>query len=102
MDAAQTIGQQNAAQQIHNGKRLPVYDIDNTDDQIGKADQPERFTDACKMRNAGIYVRKQVKRPELGSQRAKVYEQNAACSKAQPSAAISLSQSSSFLKSHAR
>ena len=66
MDAAQTIGQQNAAQQIHNGKRLPVYDIDNTDDQIGKADQPERFTDACKMRNAGIYVRKQVKRPELG------------------------------------
>ena len=66
MDAAQTIGQQNAAQQIYNGKRLPVYDIDNTDDQIGKADQPERFTDACKMRNAGIYVRKQVKRPELG------------------------------------
>lgn len=53
MDAAQTIGQQNAAQQIYNGKRLPVYDIDNTDDQIGKADQPERFTDACKMRNAG-------------------------------------------------
>lgn len=41
MDAAQTIGQQNAAQQIYNGKRLPVYDIDNTDDQIGKADQPE-------------------------------------------------------------
>ena len=38
MDAAQTIGQQNAAQQIYNGKRLPVYDIDNTDDQIGKAD----------------------------------------------------------------
>ena len=37
-----------------------------------------------------------------GSQRTKVYEQNAACSKAQPSAAISLSQSSSFLKSHAR
>ena len=35
MDAAQTIGQQNAAQQIYNGKRLPVYDIDNTDDQIG-------------------------------------------------------------------
>ena len=66
MDAAQTIGQQNAAQQIYNGKRLPVYDINNTDDQIGKADQPERFTDACKMRNAGIYVRKQVKRPELG------------------------------------
>ena len=31
MDAAQTIGQQNAAQQIYNGKRLPVYDIDNTD-----------------------------------------------------------------------
>lgn len=25
-----------------------------------------RFTDACKMRNAGIYVRKQVKRSELG------------------------------------
>lgn len=45
MDAAQTIGQQNAAQQIYNGKRLPVYDIDNTDDQIGKADQPERFTE---------------------------------------------------------
>ena len=39
MDAAQTIGQQNAAQQIYNGKRLPVCDIDNTDDQIGKADQ---------------------------------------------------------------
>lgn len=69
MDAAQTIGQQNAAQQIHNGKRLPVYDIDNTDDQIGKADQPERFTDACKMRNAGIYVRKQVKRPSSALRR---------------------------------
>ena len=53
MDAAQTIGQQNAAQQIYNGKRLPVYDIDNTDDQIGKADQSDLPMRArCAMRES--------------------------------------------------